>query len=534
MDFRNSTRNKKIEHWLIVVLISSLCLGLNFFVSKSNWQVDLSSETRYSLSRESIALLNKLQEPVEIIVTIKEKNNLPKITQKFLQDIKLLFGALENAPTSKQIRTTYLDVDSPRNLPDYLSEFQLSESNVIVVASKGGGQKTLFKYEIQATANPYDNTTPFRSDDSAARQALWESKFYSDWKESYNGVLEPTKFRGEENIVRAILEIAGQKNNRNTAYFSSGHGEKSPFDLDAQNGLSAFSEILQDRNIKVATIDLSLTKRVPDDALMLIICGPKGTFQEQEVASIQSFLNRRGGKLILAIDPVEELSVLDRPAFGLRSILKEWGIRCHDMLIYDASPENYDIFTGSYILRTYLEKDNHEIIKQHTKLGLSIQSDRCRPVETLKNSISNSTTNEILFTSQNALGLSGWTQRKFPPKKNDLLDLEGNIPIISTSTRTLNSTLQSSSNGKVIVLGSSSILSNKYLTKSSGNQLLAKNIIYWINETPEMLDIPPREVDTFTISMQKEEFGLLLYSIAIIPAFIALTGIFVGWLRKEL
>jgi hypothetical protein len=86
----------------------------------------------------------------------------------------------------------------------------------------------------------------------------------------------------------------------------------------------------------------------------------------------------------------------------------------------------------------------------------------------------------------------------------------------------------------VIVLGSSTILSNKYLTKSSGNQLLGKNIIYWINETPEMLDIPPRKVDTFTISMQKEEFGLLLYSIAIIPAFIALTGIFVGWLRKEL
>ena len=144
MDFRNSTRNKKIEHWVIVVLISSLCLGLNFFVSKSNLQVDLSSETKYSLSQESIALLNKLQEPVEIIVTIKEKNNLPKITQKFLQDIKLLLGALENAPTSKQIRTTYLDIDSPRNLPDYLSEFQLNESNVIVVASKGGGQKTLF------------------------------------------------------------------------------------------------------------------------------------------------------------------------------------------------------------------------------------------------------------------------------------------------------------------------------------------------------------------------------------------------------
>ena len=75
MDFRNSSRNKRIEHWIIVILISSLCMGLNFFVSKLTWQIDLSKETKYSLSRESLALLNKLEEPVEIIVTIKEKNN---------------------------------------------------------------------------------------------------------------------------------------------------------------------------------------------------------------------------------------------------------------------------------------------------------------------------------------------------------------------------------------------------------------------------------------------------------------------------
>ena len=32
------------------------------------------------------------------------------------------------------------------------------------------------------------------------KKAIWESDFYSDWKESYNGVLEPTNFRGEENL----------------------------------------------------------------------------------------------------------------------------------------------------------------------------------------------------------------------------------------------------------------------------------------------------------------------------------------------
>ena len=56
-------------------------------------------------------------------------------------------------------------------------------------------------------------TMKLHSNQKTLRQekAIWESGFYSDWKESYNGVLEPTNFRGEENFVRAMLEIAGKK-----------------------------------------------------------------------------------------------------------------------------------------------------------------------------------------------------------------------------------------------------------------------------------------------------------------------------------
>ena len=535
MDFRNSSRNKKLEQWIVVILISSLCLGLNFFVSKINWQIDLTSEKKYSLSKESIALLDKLVEPVEIIVTIKEDSNLPKITQKFLNDVKLLLGAFENAPTSKQIRTTFLDVESPKPPPSHLRDYKLNEPNLIIVASKEGGQKTLFRYNSENSSNPYDNSKSFVSEDASARKAIWESGFYTNWKESYNGVLEPTNFRGEESIVRSILQIAGKKSANNTAYFTTGHGEKSPFDLDANYGYSEFVRILEDRNIRVSSIDLSLIKKVPADAKMIIIAGPKGTFQDQEVASIQNFLNKRGGKLLLAIDPVEELSILDRPAFGLRPILKEWGIRCHDMLIYDDSPQNYDFFSGAYNLKTFLEKNNHEIVKQIVELGLSIQTDnRCRPIETINANDADFETQELIFSSQNSLGLSGWTQRKIPPEKNPLLDLEGNIPIISTSENIINSNDTSFSKGKIIALGSSSILSNKYLSKSSGNHLLGKNIVYWINETPEMFEIAPRKIHTYNISMQEDEFENLLYSIAIVPVAVAFVGIFVGWLRKEL
>tara|TARA_B100000282_G_C31565371_1_gene414092 strand:- start:109 stop:720 length:612 start_codon:yes stop_codon:yes gene_type:complete len=203
------------------------------------------------------------------------------------------------------------------------------------------------------------------------------------------------------------------------------------------------------------------------------------------------------------------------------------------MLIYDNNPENYDFFSGAYNLRTYLDKNNHEIVEKIIELGLTIQTDRCRPIETTNVNEGKIITKELIFSSENSLGLSGWTQRKTPPEKNPLLDLEGNIPVISTAEETIKSTF-TRTKGKIIALGSSSILSNKYLSKSTSNHLLGKNIIYWINENPEMLEIPLREIDTYSISMQEDDFDNLLYAIAIVPIFVAFAGIFVGWLRKEL
>ena len=80
---------------------------------------------------------------------------------------------------------------------------------MIIVASKKG--QNTFRYDFHNSSNPYDNSATFISRDASARKAIWESDFYSEWKESYNGVLEPTNFRGEENFVRTILEIAGKK-----------------------------------------------------------------------------------------------------------------------------------------------------------------------------------------------------------------------------------------------------------------------------------------------------------------------------------
>ena len=88
--------------------------------------------------------------------------------------------------------------------------------------------------------------------------------------------------------------------------------------------------------------------------------------------------------------------------------------------------------------------------------------------------------------------------------------------------------------GRLAVLGSSSILTNQYLKNNGGNKSLSQNLIHWLKDSEEMLDIPPKEIISYNISMTSEEFDKMLYSLGIVPGAIALIGIFVGWLRKEL
>ena len=123
-----------------------------------------------------------------------------------------------------------------------------------------------------------------------------------------------------------------------------------------------------------------------------------------------------------------------------------------------------------------------------------------------------------------------------PPDKNPLLDLVGPVPVLSISvpnpTKAAKEGLTSA--GKLIVLGSSKILSNEKLRSGAGNQALARNIIYWMDQKDEMLEVPPRILQSYSITMSDDAFDEVIYYFASIPICVLFLGIFVSWLRKEL
>jgi ABC-type uncharacterized transport system involved in gliding motility auxiliary subunit len=99
-------------------------------------------------------------------------------------------------------------------------------------------------------------------------------------------------YTNEESIINAILKTT--KEEVNPIYFLTGHGEKDPFDSDKKKGYSLLLKAMELENYTVKQLSLSRNKGVPEDASILMICGPEKDFSQEELAGLSNLFNQAG------------------------------------------------------------------------------------------------------------------------------------------------------------------------------------------------------------------------------------------------
>ena len=184
-------------------------------------------------------------------------------------------------------------------------------------------------------------------------------------------------FLGEQVITAAILDVSHPEKKK--IYFLAGHGEMSPDDVGVVRGLSVLRDELRLRNFDLEGLDLSMTRRVPDDASLIIISAPLGRFQPFEEELLRQYLSIRAGRIILSLDPARDC--------GLDNLLYDWGVRVDDDVVYDTNPE---VITdnGDLIIRAF--DGQHPITKTLIEYRLplrmspprSVRPDPGRPLDT--------------------------------------------------------------------------------------------------------------------------------------------------------
>ncbi len=106
----------------------------------------------------------------------------------------------------------------------------------------------------------------------------------------------------EEALTNALFKLS-QKEDK-TVYFLTGHGERSPEEMN-KSGYSSAKSALVKENYQVKPLNLMQQPQVPQDAAVVIVAGPQKPLFPEEAASLEAYL-LRGGKIVFFLDPQKD------------------------------------------------------------------------------------------------------------------------------------------------------------------------------------------------------------------------------------
>ena len=478
---------RTINLGLQALLFLTLFAGVNYLALRYSWRFDLTRNRFYSLSAETRSYIEQLKEPVHIVVAFDPQPDNDDVAQARRDVINLVREYTYAARSSGQ----------PNITSEELDVFQQTRR----AASLGIDAKNVIVF------------------------VCGERRHYLALGDLYlieNG--EKRAFTGERAFTAALLDVTAAA--RQKLYFLTGHGEMEPGNITVDRGLSQLRDELRNRNYEIDLLDLAKTRRVPDDAALLLAVAPQAPYLPEEQERLREYLSTKAGRLLLALPP--------GPAQGLDQLLQDWGIRAEDVLVLDTDPRE-KTEGGDLILRRFAV---HPITQLLVSNQITLLAGRLRVIRPDPNRPADPTLNltPLIGTSPTAWGERSWHADTAQYDRG--LDLKGtaNAPSLSVavvSERVTAANLPFSvRGGRLIALGSADFLGNSRL--DGGNLVLTRNAINWATERDTQLNIPPRAVTKFQLSLSQTELGKLRIGLLfLVPGAVALLGLCVYWSRRS-
>jgi ABC-type uncharacterized transport system involved in gliding motility auxiliary subunit len=356
----------------------------------------------------------------------------------------------------------------------------------------------------------------------------------------YMGRTERVTTDSEQDLTNALIKLLNPTDRK--VYFLSGHGEKDPSNSD-RVGYSAISDALKRDNYQFDKLVLAQTNEIPADATMIVVAGPSTDLLEQEVPVLQEYLAKRSGKLLVMLDPSENLKQ-PTPMPRLTGLLKEWGISATESVVVDLSGRT-SVATVPVSAPPY---PSHAITDG---FGLITMFPFVRAMTPATDAPENRTGVSFIQTAPRSWAETNFSSLEDPSKLNsepEQGDLAGPVSIaVATAVRppaeTPDTTPASNApdaeadeapkpESRVAAIGDSDFAANAYVG-IEGNRDLFMNTVNWLAQQENLIAIRPREAADRRITLTANAAtGMFWISIVVIPAIVLGTGVFTWWRRR--
>lgn len=260
-----------LDSLLGFLMLLPFLVGVNYISVMRNYNFDLSSKGKFSLSPISKSILSTIGKDVEIIAfyprPLEADGPGSSLALSRIRPDLEIFLDQYNA-TSPRIKSRFINADVEL---DQLSDYgQVSNGNILV---------------------------------RSRRENLpGESSIYNEEKLTIKEVSDLEDL--ERKITSAILNVSTPKRK---AYFTTANGERYglAFSNLKNERISSFTNSIQFLNFQIKELGHSegWPKPVPDDADLVLIIGPTTSFNEEAQKEILNYVLERNGKLFISAEP---------------------------------------------------------------------------------------------------------------------------------------------------------------------------------------------------------------------------------------
>lgn len=464
------TRTRTAQQGGSVTLASVAFLGLlvvgNWYVNRHSPQWDLTASQRFTLSDQSVKILSQLDRDVKVTGFYPSRQE-----DSFVRGTKDLLR--QYARRSARVTVEFIDPDVS---PGLARQFNI-QSYPITIFQAG------------------------------------------DRREETTGVTE-------QDFTSALLKLTRTESKK--VYFVQGHQERDP-DSAQQAGFNAAVEALKRENYTVDKLSLLATQRVPEDAAVLVVAGPRAPFLDPERQALEDYLSG-GGKLLLLLDPRQDA--------GLGDLLDRWSVVVGNDLVVDPG-RNY---VGDPLALLPQPQSGHRITTSLPDLILP---------GTRSVSIKPGAGSEVAIVPLLRTTDRSWRETNFsaPVRPDPGEDISGAAtvavavnkadPVPSVSPGAFPAPTptpaagQRPPSGRLVVVGNSEFATNTYFSQVIGNRDFFVNSVNWLAEDEQLISVRATPPGAPPIVLSNQAQVLVFYtSVVFVPLAVLLLGGAIWWQRR--
>ena len=449
---------------LMVLLVIALITLVEAVSYRHNWRLDLTENRRHSLSPQTRKLLQGLK--VEIQATAFMRPDQPQ--KRAAEDLFKQYASFSGGKFSWQI------VDPDRN-PGLARRYGIQTYGTVVLETK-------IKDQIK--------------------------------EEKLTGA-------EEEKLTNGLVRVT--REGKRVVYVLSGHGEKS-LGSQEREGLSGAKDAMEKANYVVKELLLLRDPKIPEDAAIILVPGPRNDLLPPELQAIDGFIGR-AGKVLFMVDPFQ--------ARGLGPYLQKYGIGLGDNIAIEVNPIGR-LFGAGPEIPVVSEYEDHPITKELR--GVATFFPLARSVEAMPKPPGGVNVQALAKTSPQSWGETDQDELRRGEVRPDARDQRGPLTLLTVATVPAKEAPEDrrEARARVVVFGTSNIVTNQFLNVQ-GNRDLFLNTISWLAEEEDLIAVRPKESRSTPVFLTALQGQLLFWvPVVILPAVILVTGVSVITRRRRL